>query len=103
MKKQIVKTKKGTFVSYTLQSTASGFYLRPFHVPNNGSAIIGEKDGLCTFSIKADGENYIIKNNKMGGDAMYVKNDGYKNNEPWFANDEGNENFKWKFISVSNN
>lgn len=103
IKKNVVKNKKRTSVFYTIQNTASGYYLRPCHVPNNGSAIISTKDAMCSYSIKVDNKNFIIKNNKMGGDAMYVKKDGYQNNEPWFANDDGNENFRWKIVSTTGN
>lgn len=103
LKMRILKGKNGEQIYFTIQNTASGFYLRPYHVPSNGNAIISEKDGMCSYSIEADGEHYIIKNNKMGGDAMYVKDGGALTDTPWFAADESTDKFRWEFISTTVN
>ena len=103
LKKRILKGKNGEQIYFTIQNTASGFYLKPYHIPSNGNAIISEKDGMCSYSIEADGEHYIIKNNKMGGDAMYVKDGGALTDTPWFAADESTDKFRWEFISTTVN
>ena len=103
LKKQIVKSENNEKVFFTIRNAASGFYLRPFFVPDNGNAIISEKDSYCVYSIEADGEHFVIKNNKMGGDALYVKNGGTLSDEPWFSADESNDKFRWQIISTTNN
>lgn len=101
VKKYVTKGKNGKkIISYTIQNAASGLYLRPHHVPDNGNAIVSNKDAYSNFSIDADDENFIIKNNKMGGDAMYTKNTGFSDDEPWFGADEGKKESRWQFIPV---
>ncbi len=101
IKKRIVKGTTASQVFFTIQNTASGFYLRPYHIPDNGNAIISTKDDMCEYKIEANGNNHIIKNVKMGGDALYVKDGGALTDEPWFAADEGNEKFRWEFKNAS--
>jgi len=67
-------------------------------VPDNGNAIVASKDAYSSFSIDADEGNYIIKNIQMGGDAMYTKNTGFSDNEPWFSADEGEDGYCWQLI-----
>ncbi|WP_460766217.1 hypothetical protein [Niabella terrae] len=101
IRKYVAKAKNGTeIISYTFQNAASGFYLRPHHVPDNGNAIVSTKDAYSSFSIDADGENFVIKNNKMGGDAMYTKNTGFSDDEPWFGADDDEAAYRWQFIPV---
>ncbi len=58
------------------------------------------KDAYSSYSIIQDGKDYIIQNNKMGGDAMFSKNTGFSDDEPWFATDAGENKYRWKLIPV---
>ncbi|RAV27471.1 RICIN domain-containing protein [Sinomicrobium soli] len=99
VKKYAAKGKNGKeVISYTIRHIASGFYLRPYHVPDNGNAIISGNDSYSNFTILQDGENFIIKNIQMGGDAMYSKNTGFSDDEPWFGPDEDEDGYRWQFI-----
>lgn len=101
LKKHVAKGKGGKEIaSYTIQNTASGFYLRPYFVPGNHEAIVSDKDANSSFSISADGENFSIKSIKMGGDALYSKGVSAGDDEPWFAADEGEERYRWQFIAT---
>ena len=97
IKKQIIN---GNIITYTIQNTSATFYLRPYFQPTNGNAIISELDDLCNYSITAEGANFIIKNNKMLGDALYVKDGGALSDEPWFAPNDNSNKFKWKFVKT---
>lgn len=101
VKKYTAKGKNGkTIISYTIQNASSGFFLRPHHVPDNGNAIVSDKGAYSSYSINADEENFIIKNIKMGGDAMYTKNTGFDDDEPWFGADEDSDEYRWQFIAA---
>lgn len=101
IKKYTAKGKNGKIiVSYTVQNAASKFYLRPYFVPDNHEAILSGKDANSSFSIDADEENFIIKSNKMGGDALYSKGVSAGDDEPWFGADENKEEYRWQLIPV---
>lgn len=101
VKKYTAKGKNGKeIVSYTIQNVSSGFYLRPHHVPDNGNAIVSDKGVYSSFTIDADEDNYIIKNIKMGGDALYTKNTGFSDDEPWFGANEDTDGYRWQLIPV---
>lgn len=102
VKKHVAKGNNGNeIVSYTIRNMASGYYLRPHHVPDNGNAILSGKDAYSNFMIEPDEEeSFIIKNIKMGGDAMYSKNTGFSDDEPWFAPKEEDGNYHWQLIPI---
>lgn len=101
VKKYVSKGKNGkTIVSYTIQNIASGFYLRPYFVPDNHEAILSDKDANSSLSIEADKENFIIRSSKMGGDALYSKGVSAGDDEPWFAPDENDDQYRWQLIAV---
>ncbi|WP_346236307.1 hypothetical protein ABDK00_016115 [Niabella insulamsoli] len=99
VRKYTMKGKSGkTTTTYTVKNMSSGFYLRPHHVPENGNAIVSDKDAYSNYTIQKDGKNFIIKNVKMGGDAMFTKNTGFSDDEPWFGPDEASDDFRWQLI-----
>lgn len=99
IKKYTAKGKSGKIiVNYTIQNVASKFYLRPYFVPDNHEAILSDKDAGSSFSIDADEKNFIIKSNKMGGDALYSKHTGFDDDEPWFGADEKEDRYRWQFV-----
>ena len=99
LKKRTTTGKNGRqIITYTIKHTSSGFFLRPYHIPDNGGAIISTTDSYGSFTIEADEENYIIKNIKMGGDALYVKNGGALPDEPWFGPDDNTDGYRWQLI-----
>ena len=101
IKKYSIKGKNGkTIVSYTIQNLSSGFYLRPYFVPDNHEAILSDKDANSSFAIVEDGDNFIIKSVKMGGDAMFSKNTGFEDDEPWFGPAEDGDRYRWQLIPV---
>lgn len=101
IKKYTSKSKTGkVIVSYTIRNAATGYYLRPHHVPTNGNAIASDRSNYTSFSITEDDEHFIIKNNQMGGDAMYVKNGGALSDEPWFSADEESDKYRWKLVAA---
>jgi len=101
IKKYTAKGKNGKIiVSYTIQNASSGFYLRPYFVPDNHEAIVSDKDGNSSFSIDADEENFIIKSNKMGGDALYSKGVNAGDDEPWLGPDEDEDGYRWQLVPV---
>ncbi|SDC89757.1 RICIN domain-containing protein [Niabella drilacis] len=101
IKKYTAKGKSGkVIVSYSIQSASSGFYLRPYFVPDNHEAIVSDKDGNSSFSIDTDEENFIIKSNKMGGDALYSKGVSAGDDEPWFGPDENEDGYRWQLVPV---
>lgn len=101
VKKHTTKGKNDTkIIVYTIRHLASDYYLRPYHVPDNGNAIISDNDTYSNFNIMQDGDNYVIKSIQMGGDAMYSKNMGFGDKEPWFAPNNDDDTYKWRFVPV---
>jgi hypothetical protein len=101
LKKRETTGKNGKLiVTWTIQHTASSFYLRPYHLPDNGNAIISEKDTYSNFTIEADEENFIIRNIKMAGDAMYAKQAGDAGDEPWFGADDNTDRYRWQLVAA---
>lgn len=101
IKKYVAKGKNGKeIVSYTIQNAVSGFYLRPYFVPDKHEAIVSEKDGNSSFSIVPDEENYLLKSNKMGGDGLYSKGVSAGDDEPWFGTDENEDEYRWQLMLV---
>ncbi|MBZ4189858.1 RICIN domain-containing protein [Niabella beijingensis] len=101
IKKYTAKGKEGKMiVSYTIQNAASGFYLRPYFVPDNHEAILSDKDVNSSFSIEADAGSFIIKSIKMGGDALHSKNTGFDDDEPWFGPDEKEDGYRWQLVAA---
>ncbi|WP_018630640.1 RICIN domain-containing protein [Niabella aurantiaca] len=99
IKKYTAKGKNGSMiVSYTIQNATSGFYLRPYFVPDNHEAILSDKDASSSFSIDADEENFVIKSIKMGGDALYSKGVSTGDDEPWFGPNEDADGYRWQLV-----
>lgn len=101
VKKNITRAKDGKVtLSYTIQHASSGLYLRPYHVPDNGNAIISGSGPYGNFTLERDGGGFIIKNIGMGGDAMYSKNLGFEDDEPWFGPDAAMGTYRWQFVPM---
>ncbi|WP_108424429.1 hypothetical protein [Flagellimonas amoyensis] len=69
-------------------------------MPDNGNALISGNDHYSNFTIERDEGNFVIKNIQMGGDAMYSKNLGFSDDEPWFGPDGNGDGYRWQFIPV---
>lgn len=101
IEKHVSKTKAGKkIISYTIQQGSDGFFLRPYHIPDNGNAMISDKDAFSSFSIESDGETYIIKNIKMGGDVLRSVNNNIREDDVSFAPDAEKTTYRWRIIEA---